>query len=148
MPAIVGIDLGTTNSLVAARNAFGRPEVIPGREGARLTPSVVYFGSDPPAVGQEAKEWARLGNEEIASFFKPHMGNPQFQLQFRGRSYSATELSSLVLRRLKEDAEASLGEAVDRAVITVPAYFADPQRKATIEAGTSAGFRVMRIINE
>ncbi len=99
-------------------------------------------------VGQEAKEWARLGNEEIASFFKPHMGNPLFQLRFHGKTYSATELSTLVLRRLKEDAEAKLGDEVDRAVITVPAYFADPQRKATIEAGSAAGFQVLRIINE
>ncbi len=148
MASFVGIDLGTTNSAVAHRNAYGRPEVIANREGQNITPSVVYFGTEPPAVGQEAKEWARLGNDEIASFFKPHMGNPQFQLQFRGKPYSATELSTLVLRRLKEDAESRLGESVDRAVITVPAYFADPQRKATIEAGTAAGFQVMRIINE
>jgi molecular chaperone DnaK (HSP70) len=148
MATLVGIDLGTTNSAVAHRNAYGRPEVIPNREGQNITPSVVYFGTDPPAVGQEAKEWARLGNEEIASFFKPHMGNPQFRLEFRGKSYSATDLSTLVLRRLKEDAEVRLGTSVDRAVITVPAYFADPQRKATIDAGTAAGFQVLRIINE
>ena len=148
MPTFVGIDLGTTNSAVAYRNAYGRPEVIANREGQNITPSVVYFGAQPPVVGQEAKEWARLGNEEIASFFKPHMGNPLFQLQFQGKTYSATELSTLVLRRLKEDAEARLGDQVDRAVITVPAYFADPQRKATIDAGTAAGFQVLRIINE
>jgi molecular chaperone DnaK len=148
MATFVGIDLGTTNSAVACRNAYGRPEVIANREGQNITPSVVYFGADPPAVGQEAKEWARLGNEEIASFFKPHMGNPLFQLEFHGKSYSATELSTLVLRRLKEDAESRLGDRIDRAVITVPAYFADPQRKATIEAGTAAGLKVMRIINE
>ena len=148
MPTFVGIDLGTTNSAVAYRNAYGRPEVIANREGQNITPSVVYFGADPPVVGQEAKEWARLGNEEIASFFKPHMGNPLFQLQFHGKTYSATDLSTLVLRRLKEDAEARLGDQVDRAVITVPAYFADPQRKATIEAGQAAGFQVLRIINE
>jgi molecular chaperone DnaK (HSP70)/uncharacterized protein YegL len=148
MATFVGIDLGTTNSAVACRNAYGRPEVIANREGQNITPSIVYFGTDPPAVGQEAKEWARLGNEEIASFFKPHMGNPLFQLQFHGKSYSATELSTLVLRRLKEDVESRLGDPVDRAVITVPAYFADPQRKATIEAGTAAGFQVLRIINE
>jgi molecular chaperone DnaK (HSP70)/uncharacterized protein YegL len=148
MSTFVGIDLGTTNSAVARRNAYGRPEVIANREGQSITPSVVYFGTDPPAVGQEAKEWARLGNEEIASFFKPHMGNPLFRLRFHEKSYSATELSTMVLRRLKEDAEARLGEPVDRAVITVPAYFADPQRKATIEAGTAAGLRVLRIINE
>jgi molecular chaperone DnaK (HSP70) len=148
MATFVGIDLGTTNSAVAYRNAYGRPEVIANREGQNITPSVVYFGTDPPAVGQEAKEWARLGNEEIASFFKPHMGNPQFRLEFRGKSYSASDLSTLVLRRLKEDAETKLGAAVDRAVITVPAYFADPQRTATIDAGQAAGFQVLRIINE
>ncbi len=148
MAAFVGIDLGTTNSVVAHRNAYGRPEVIANREGQNITPSVVYFGADPPVVGQEAKEWARLGNEEIASFFKPHMGNPLFQLQFHGRNYNATDLSALVLKRLKEDAEAKLGETVDRAVITVPAYFADAQRKATIDAGEAAGLKVLRIINE
>ncbi len=148
MATFVGIDLGTTNSVVAYRNAYGRPEVIANREGHNITPSVVYFGTDPPSVGQEAKEWARLGNEEIASFFKPHMGSPLYQLRFHGRDYSATDLSALVLGRLKEDAEAKLGEPVDRAVITVPAYFADAQRKATIDAGSAAGLEVMRIINE
>ena len=89
MATFVGIDLGTTNSVVAHRNAYGRPEVIPNREGQNITPSVVYFGTTPPAVGQEAKEWARLGNDEIASFFKPHMGSPLYQLRFHGRDYSA-----------------------------------------------------------
>jgi len=148
MAAIVGIDLGTTNSVVARLNAYGRPEVIANREGRSITPSVVYFGSEPPAVGDEAKEWARLGNEEIASFFKPHMGSPSYRLHFHGRDYDAADLSALVLKRLKEDAEARLGEAVDRAVITVPAYFADAQRKATIEAGRLAGLDVARIVNE
>lgn len=148
MAAIVGIDLGTTNSVVARRNAYGRPEVVANREGANITPSVIYFGVDPPAVGQEAKEWARLGDSEIASFFKPHMGSALYQLEFHGKTYSAADLSAIVLRRLKEDAEAAIGEAVDRAVITVPAYFGDPQRKATIEAGRAAGLEVTRIINE
>src|SRR4051812_32945304 len=148
MAPLVGIDLGTTNSVVAHRNAYGRPEVIANREGQNITPSVIYFGSDPPAVGQEAKEWARLGNDEIASFFKPHMGNPLYQLRFHGRDYDASQLSALVLARLKADAEAKLGQVVDRAVITVPAYFADAQRKATIEAGLAAGLEVLRIINE
>src|SRR4051794_6638026 len=148
MATFVGIDLGTTNSVVAHRNAYGRPEVIANREGQNITPSVVYFGAEPPVVGQEAKEWARLGNEEIASFFKPHMGSPLFQLRFHGRNYNATDLSALVLKRLKEDAETKLGQAVDRAVITVPAYFGDAQRKATIAAGEAAGLRVLRIINE
>src|SRR3954463_15220925 len=112
MGTFVGIDLGTTNSVVAHRNAYGRPEVIPNREGQNLTPSVVYFGSEPPAVGQEAKEWARVGNDEVASFFKPHIGDPQFTLRFLGRDYDATALSALVLRKLKDDAEAHLGQAV------------------------------------
>ena len=148
MPQFVGIDLGTTNSAVAHRNSYGRPEVIANREGQNITPSVIYFGSSPPVVGQEAKEWARLGNAEIASFFKPHMGNPLFQLEFHGKTYSAADLSTLVLARLKEGAEARLGDRVDRAVITVPAYFADRERKATIDAGQAAGFHVLRIINE
>ncbi len=148
MATFVGIDLGTTNSVVAARNAYGRPEVLANREGQNVTPSVLYFGCQPPAVGQEAREWARLGNDEIASFFKPHMGDPQYTLRFHGVDYSATDLSSIVLRRLRDDAEARLGRDVDRAVITVPAYFGDPQRKATIEAGEAAGLRVLHIINE
>src|SRR6516162_5841047 len=148
MSTFVGIDLGTTNSVVAHRNRFGRPEVIPNREGVNITPSVVYFGTDPPAVGQEAKEWARLGDSEIASFFKPHMGSPLYQLNFQGKTYTATDLSALMLKRLKEDAESAMGQDVDRAVITVPAYFGDAQRKATIEAGNAAGFQVLRIINE
>jgi molecular chaperone DnaK (HSP70) len=148
MSTFVGIDLGTTNSVVAHRNRYGRPEVIANRDGENITPSVVYFGTDPPAVGQEAKEWARLGDAQIASFFKPHMGSPLYQLQFNGKTYSATELSTLVLKRLKADAELALGQSIDRAVITVPAYFGDAQRKATIEAGNAAAFQVMRIINE
>src|SRR4051812_2312302 len=148
MSTFVGIDLGTTNSVVATRKEYGRPEVLANREGQNVTPSVVYFGTDPPAVGQEAREWARLGNEEVASFFKPHMGSPNYSLRFHGVDFTATDLSSLVLRRLKEDAEAKLGQEIDRAVITVPAYFGDAQRKATIDAGTLAGLKVMRIINE
>jgi molecular chaperone DnaK (HSP70) len=148
MSTFVGIDLGTTNSVVARRNRYGRPEVISNREGANITPSVLYFGTDPPAVGQEAKEWARLGDSEIASFFKPHMGSPLYQLNFQGKTYTATDLSALMLKRLKEDAESAMGQDVDRAVITVPAYFGDAQRKATIDAGNAAGFQVLRIINE
>ena len=148
MGVCVGIDLGTTNSAVARRDPFGRPAVLPNREGHAITPSVIYFGVDPPAVGEEAREWSRLGNAEIASFFKPHMGSPHYRLQFHGRDYDATALSALVLARLKEDAEARLDTAVDRAVITVPAYFADAQRKATLEAGRLAGLEVLRLINE
>ena len=148
MGAFVGIDLGTTNSAVACRDEFGRPAIIPSRDGQNVTPSMIYFGCEPPAVGHEAKEWARLGNEQIASFFKPHMGNPHYKLHFNGKDYDATALSTMVLKKLKDDAEAKLDEPVSHAVITVPAYFADAQRKATIDAGRRAGLQVLRIINE
>src|SRR5690349_22577120 len=116
MASFVGIDLGTTNSVVAYRNAYGRPEVIPNREGQNVTPSVIYFGTDPPAVGQEAKEYARLGGDQVASVFKPHMGSPLYRLHFGGRDYTATDLSAIVLKSLKDSAEARLHQAVDRAV--------------------------------
>lgn len=148
MNRFIGIDLGTTNSAVARRNDYGRPEIIASRDGANVTPSVIYFGQDPPVVGQEAKEWARVGDELIASFFKPQMGNSLYRLEFGGKSYDATALSALVLERLRLDAEEALGGPVTDAVVTVPAYFADPQRKATIEAGRLAGLNVTRIINE
>ena len=148
MSVFLGIDLGTTNSVVAYRNAYGRPEVVPNRDGSNITPSVIYFGVDPPAVGQEAREWARAGVDEIAAVFKPHMGDPNFRLHFHGRDYDATELSAILLRRLREDAEHRLNARIDRAVVTVPAYFADPQRRATIEAARRAGLDVLRIINE
>ena len=148
MGHFVGIDLGTTNSVVARLDAYGRPEVIANRVGEPITPSVIYFGNDPPTVGREAKEYARLGDEQIASFWKPQMGNPSFVLRFGGKDYDATDLSAIVLRRLKEDAEAAIGEPVIGAVITVPAYFADAQRTATIEAGRRAGLEVLGIVNE
>jgi molecular chaperone DnaK (HSP70) len=145
---MIGIDLGTTNSVVAAINRHGRPEVIPNREGASLTPSVIYFGVSPPVVGAEAREYARLGDDQVASQFKPQMGNPHFALRFGGKDHTATDLSAIVLERLKEDCEARLQRSIDRAVVTVPAYFGEAQRSATIEAARRAGLRVARLINE
>ena len=147
MSAIVGIDLGTTNSLVAHMTPEG-PKVISNALGEVLTPSVVGLHDDGSLlVGRTAKELQVLQPDRCASLFKRLMGTSE-KLDLRGRSYSPEELSSLVLRALKEDAEAYLGRRVDRAVITVPAYFNDQQRKATIAAGRLAGFRVDRIINE
>ncbi len=148
MGACVGIDLGTTNSVVAAIDRHGRPAVLANRDGEPLTPSIVYFGTDPPSVGREARELARLGDSLIASFFKPHMGSTTYRLTFAGRDYDAADLSALVLARLKEDATSALGEPVDSAVITVPAYFADAQRTATLKAGRLAGLEVAAILNE
>ena len=147
MPTFVGIDLGTTNSAVACRNAYGRPEVIANRDGQNITPSVIYFGSEPPVIGQEAKEWAGWATRKL-----PASSSLTWVVRFISFSFTVRRIPLRSSRhwfcRLKEDAESRLDEEVDRAVITVPASFADPQRKATIEAGRAAGFDVLRIINE
>ena len=144
----IGIDLGTTNSAIAYINVAGRPEIIPNAEGNPITPLVIYFGSDPPLVGDQAKEMQGLGEEQIASFFKQH-GRSLFPPTpgWQGPE-QAVELSSFVLRKLKTDAESRLKNPIDRAVITVPAYFNNAQREATIEAGRLAGLVVLQIINE
>lgn len=144
---LIGIDLGTTNSLAACfRN--GKAEIIPNRLGKPLTPSVVSVDSDGTLyVGQTAMERAMLHPLDSASVFKRSMGTDREYL-LCGKPYRAEELSSFVLRSLKEDAEAYLGEPVTEAIISVPAYFNDRQRKATKRAGELAGLRVSRIINE
>jgi molecular chaperone DnaK len=148
MGTFVGIDLGTTFSAVAFINKDGRPEVIVDEEGHRLTPSVVYVGEGRPIVGFEAKEKQGSGATEIASFFKRHMGESNFELEFGGRSFNPIQLSALVLMRLKAVAERHLGESVTHAVITVPAYFNNIEREATIRAGNEAGLQVSSIVNE
>ncbi|MBQ7177762.1 MAG: Hsp70 family protein [Victivallales bacterium] len=145
----IGIDLGTTYSAVATISENGQPKVIKNADGESTTPSVVYFPpTGEPIVGSEAKEYQAVGENDIASFFKRDMGDKGFFQIFQGRKYSPTELSSLVLKKLKADAEAELGESIEAAVITVPAYFNNGQRNATIEAARLAGMRVLRIINE
>ena len=148
MGAFVGIDLGTTFSAVARVDEYGRPIVIPNRAGQAITPSCIYFGESPPLIGAEAKEMARLGEQDVAAFFKREMGNDEFFLTFDDKPYSAEALSALLLAGLKEEAEAVLGEATDRAVITVPAYFRNADRESTLRAGERAGFDVLGIINE
>ena len=144
---MIGIDLGTTNSLAACyRN--GKAELIPNRLGKHLTPSVVSVDeSGTVFVGETAKERGRLYPLQTASVFKRSMGTDR-QYFLSGKEYRAEELSSLILRSLKEDAEVYLGEAVTEAIISVPAYFNDLQRKATKKAGELAGLTVSRIINE
>jgi molecular chaperone HscC len=144
---IVGIDLGTTNSAVGVMTADG-PKLIPNSIGRMLTPSVV--GVDPGGtilVGQAAKELQVVAPERCASVFKRDMGSDVIRW-LGGKKLGAIELSSLVLGSLRQDACSHLNREVDRAVITVPAYFNNEQRRATIEAGKMAGFRVERIINE
>ena len=144
---IIGIDLGTTNSLAACfRN--GKAEIIPNRLGKHLTPSVVSVDENGTVyVGETAKERGMLHPLETARVFKRSMGTDK-QYKLGNKTFRAEELSSLVLRSLKEDAEVYLGEEITEAIISVPAYFNDMQRKATKQAGELAGLTVSRIINE
>ena len=147
MGTIVGIDLGTTNSLCAIF-ANGAPKLIPNAHGDVLTPSVLGILDDGQfMVGAAARELRVTRPQRCASRFKRLMGTPP-KVPVAGQSFSPTELSSLVLKSLKQDAEQYLGHEVNEAVITVPAYFNDNQRKATRAAGELAGFKVRRIINE
>ncbi|HEV3447034.1 MAG TPA: Hsp70 family protein [Gemmataceae bacterium] len=147
MSVIIGIDLGTTNSLAAYMAEEG-PRIIPNALGEALTPSVVGLDTDGKLlVGRAARELQVTHPERCACLFKRHMGS-DWKAELTGRSFTPEELSSLVLRTLKEDAEAFFDQSITRAVITVPAYFNDQQRKATINAGRIAGFAVERIFNE
>jgi molecular chaperone DnaK len=169
MAKVIGIDLGTTNSVVAVVEG-GDPTVIANQEGSRLTPSVVaYTKEGETLVGQVAKRQAITNPENTVSSIKRFMGrrydevlqeiklvpykvikaqNGDARVEIRGKVYSPPEISALVLRKLKEAAEAYLGEKVRQAVITVPAYFNDSQRQATKDAGAIAGLEVLRIVNE
>ena len=146
MGKIIGIDLGTTNSCVAVMEG-GQPTVIANTEGARTTPSVVAFKNDEIQVGDVAKRQAITNPNTVASI-KRHMGNSTYRVDINGKKYTPQEISAMVLQNLKKTAEAYLGESVDKAVITVPAYFNDAQRQATKDAGKIAGLEVLRIINE
>ena len=147
MTRAVGIDLGTTYT-VAAVIEEGRPKIIPNAERQRLTPSVVAFTSGGrPVVGQLAKRQAAANPERTVFSIKRRMGS-DYRVGIDGKQYTPQEISALILRKVKADAEDYLGERVARAVITVPAYFNERQRQATKEAGLIAGLEVMRIVNE
>jgi len=147
MPKAVGIDLGTTNSVVSALEA-GDAVVIPNAEGARTTPSVVAFGKDGEVlVGEVAKRQAVTNADRTIRSVKRHMGT-NWKIEIDGKNYASQEISARILMKLKRDAESYLGDTVTQAVITVPAYFDDAQRTATKEAGQIAGLEVLRIINE
>src|SRR2546422_3934697 len=169
MSKVIGIDLGTTNSVVAVLEG-GEPVVIPNSEGGRTTPSVVAFTKDGERlVGQVAKRQAVTNPENTIFSIKRFMGrrydevtdeakmvpykvvkasNGDARVEVRGKMYSPPEISAMILQKLKQAAEAYLGEKVTQAVITVPAYFNDAQRQATKDAGKIAGLEVLRIINE
>ena len=149
MARIVGIDLGTTYSAVAYVNDLGQPEILPNSEGERIMPSVALFQGDRPVVGTMAKRSAALAPLDTVQFVKRFMGDSDWRFDTSsGESYRAEEISALYLARLRHDAEQALGEPVTEAVITVPAYFDDPQRRATMDAGRIAGLSVRRVLNE
>ncbi len=147
MGRAVGIDLGTTNSVISVLEG-GEPQVIANAEGARTTPSVVAFAKNGEVlVGDQAKRQAITNPGRTISSVKRHMGT-DWSIEIDGKEYTAQEISARILQKLKADAEAYLGEPITKAVITVPAYFGDAQRQATKEAGQIAGLEVERIVNE
>jgi len=168
MPKIIGIDLGTTNSVVAVMEG-SEPTVIPNADGQRVTPSVIAFTDKERLVGNLAKRQAVTNPQNTVFSIKRFMGRRHSEVseeekmipykvvgaagelvkvESNGKQYTPPELSAMILQSLKEAAETYLGETVEKAVITVPAYFNDAQRQATKDAGTIAGMEVVRIINE
>jgi molecular chaperone HscC len=144
---IIGIDLGTTNSLVAVWRD-GKPQIIPNALGDNLTPSCIGLDKDGTIlVGKAARERLQTHPHMTASLFKRYMGSDK-RIRLGDKEFRPEELSSMLLRALKEDAEAFLGHKVEEAIITVPAYFSDGQRKATRAAGQLAGLKVERLLNE
>lgn len=146
MSKIIGIDLGTTNSAVAVLEG-GKPKIITNPDGGRTTPSVVSFKNGESQVGDVAKRQA-ITNPDTISSIKSHMGEAGYKVKVGDKEYTQQEISAMILQYIKGYAEDYLGEKVDQAVITVPAYFNDAQRQATKDAGKIAGLKVERIINE
>lgn len=143
----IGIDLGTTFSVIAYLDATGRPQTIPNAEGDLTTPSVVFFEDGVATVGKEATKAATMEPDRIAQFVKREVGKPLFSKTIEGQQYPPEVIQSLILAKLKRDAEEVVGPIKD-VVITVPAFFTEPRRKATQDAGRLAGMRVLDIINE
>jgi len=146
---VLGIDLGTTFSAMSVVDRYGKPVIVPNANGKPTTPSVVHFyEQNACVVGDEAVKMVVVDPFNIARFVKRSMGEEDFQLEFHDKTYSPQELSAIILKKLKEDAEEALGRSVTDTVITVPAYFNAAQRGATAEAGELAGLNVLSIINE
>ncbi len=146
----VGIDLGTTYSAIAHIDTYGKPQIIPNSESERITPSVLLFDGSNAVVGTYAKQNAVAEPEKVVDFLKREIGKSKadFSREFEGRTYTAEELASLIIKKLKNDAEKFLDGEITDAVITVPAYFNDAERTATIHAGQLAGLNVMQVLNE
>lgn len=149
MGKYIGIDLGTTFSCMAYINENGQPEMIPNSEGENITPSAVLFDGDSTIVGREAKSQSLFEPQNFEQFVKRHMGERDYLFTTKdGDKYSPEAISAIILAKMKSDAESYLGDTVDGAVITVPAYFNEAQRKSTMDAGKIAGLEVIAIINE
>jgi len=144
---ILGIDLGTTNSAFAVMEG-GDPEIIVNSEGERTTPSVVAFSDGERLVGKPAKNQAVQNPDQTIQSIKRHMGDDDYSVTLDGEEYTPEQVSAMILQKIKHDAEEYLGDEIEKAVITVPAYFSDSQRQATKDAGEIAGFEVERIVNE
>lgn len=144
----IGIDLGTTMSAMAVVDDLGQPTMIRNNNGQTLTPSAILIKGNERLVGGPARRAAIAQQSNVVMFVKREMGNPDYKFRCDGQDYTAEELSALILRKLKQDAEAALGQEVSQAVITVPAYFADLERNRTRAAGQIAGLDVIDIINE
>ena len=144
---ILGIDLGTTNSAFAVMEG-GDPEIIVNSEGERTTPSIVAFSDDERLVGKPAKNQAVQNPDNTIQSIKRHMGEDDYTVEIDDDEYTPEQISAMILQKIKRDAEEYLGDEVEKAVITVPAYFNDRQRQATKDAGEIAGFEVERIVNE
>ena len=143
-----GIDLGTTYSSLAIVNEHGDPEIIPNAESERLTPSAVFFDQDTIVVGKIAKDAAITNPDQVVTFIKRQMGNPHWHLTYDGQRLTPVDISAMILSKLKKDAEQYLNHSIPCVVITVPAYFDDDRRRATITAGEMAGFQVLGLVNE
>ncbi len=150
MSNIAGIDLGTTYSALAILNAIGKPEIVPNADGDRLTPSVIFFDEDNPEiirVGVEAVNARHLNVQRSVRWIKRHMGDTDYHKDIDNKTWTPVELSALILKKLKQECSAEHGEIHD-AVVTVPAHFDEVRRKATMDAGASAGLNVIGIVNE
>ncbi|WP_294341531.1 Hsp70 family protein [uncultured Clostridium sp.] len=147
MEYTLGIDIGTSFSSMAVVEK-GLPRILRNSEGKRSTPSVIYFDKDRIIVGDEALELWILGEDKISSYFKRNIGNDYFKLTQNGRNYTAEDLTYNIIKKLKRDGEDELGTVVHKAVITVPAYFNNHQREATLNSGIRAGFQDVKILNE
>lgn len=149
MGKYIGIDLGTTFSCMAYIKENGQPEIIPNSEGDNITPSTVLFDGDMTIVGKEAKAQSFFDPQNFEQFIKRHMGERDYLFTAKdGEKYSPEAISAIILSKMKADAEKHLGDTVDGAVVTVPAYFNEAQRRATMDAGQIAGLNVIAIINE